>query len=211
MRGVAAGAANEHAIGYNAIIAPRQNCPVVGDKTVSDSAQPPHGFRVADHQRFAAGIGAGHDQQQRLWLCQPSRSSSATNRFVEQQIVQRRVRQHDAKMGQAWRDAGQASVAIRALAHQYDGSLRRFQRLPFNIIAFHPACQRGDVGRHDRERLGIALLALAQAGHGGGVLGVADQVKTAQTLDGQNLAGEQTSQRSGDDIIHFDHFTSGVE
>ncbi|MEZ5578454.1 MAG: hypothetical protein R3F40_02880 [Candidatus Competibacteraceae bacterium] len=32
-------------------------------------------------------------------------------------------------------------------------------------------------------------------------------MKTAQSLDGQNLAGKQTFQRGGDDIVHFDRCT----
>ena len=93
---------------------------------------------------------------------------------------------------------------------QHDGSLRRFQQSPFGFADLDPACQRCDVGRHDRERLGVALLALAEAGDGGGVLGVADQMKTAQSLDRQNLAREQACQRGGDHVVYCDRLTVSI-
>ena len=219
MRGVTTGAADKNTPRHHAIVAARQNRPVVSDETVGDAAQTPYRLFIADDQRFAAGVGAGHDQQQRLRLLQPRRAHRPFGRFVKQQIVQRRVGQHHAEVRQAGGDVGEGfyvrshprPLSRRARgAQQHDGSLRRFQQLPFVFAGFDPACQRRDVGRHDRERLGVALLALAEAGDGGGVLGVADQMKAAQSLDRQNLAREQACQRGGDHVIRFDRVAVGI-
>ena len=93
---------------------------------------------------------------------------------------------------------------------QHDGSLRRFQQSPFGFADFDPECQRRDVGRHDREGLGVALLAQAQASHGGDVLGIANEMKPAEPLKRQNVTGEEAFQRGGDYIIHYDRRTVGV-
>ena len=49
-------------------------------------------FVVADHQRLAAGVGAGHHQQQVLRLLQPAAAGRAARRLVKQQELERRAR-----------------------------------------------------------------------------------------------------------------------
>jgi len=107
-----------------------------------------------------------------------------------------------------------ASISVRLdigpPRQQHDGSLRRFQPLPFGFADFDPGCQRRDIGRHDREGLGVALLALAQASHGGDVLGIANEMKPAEPLKRQNVTGEEAFQRGGDYIVHGNRRTVGV-
>ena len=66
------------------------------------------------------------------------------------------------------------------------------------------------IGQHYRKRFFLARLALAQIGHGLCVVGIADEMKAAQTLDGDNGATTQELQRFGDRVAS-DGLTGFVE
>ena len=82
------------------------------------------------HQRFAAGVRAGHHQQQRLFLLQPGGAGGPTGGFMEQQMVQRRARQHQAQHLQARRDAGQRIASVLAQRQQHDRPLAPLAAAP---------------------------------------------------------------------------------
>ena len=78
----------------------------MGDDAVGDAGKPFLRFPVVDRQGFAKRIGAGHDQGEVLRLVQPCHPGGPAGCFVEQQVVQRRIGQHDPDMRQIGRHGG---------------------------------------------------------------------------------------------------------
>ena len=81
----------------DAVVAADQDVAVMGDDAVGDAGKPFLRFPVGDRQGFAERIGAGHDQGEVLRLVQPCHPGRPAGRFVEQQVVQGRIGQHDAR------------------------------------------------------------------------------------------------------------------
>ena len=158
------------------------------DEQVGNAAEPRHCFVVIDHQRLAAGVGTGHHQQQRLRLMAPVAPGRTAGSLVEQQPVQRCGGQQGAEFGQPGRDARQRIRRALAKRQQNDrcgGTCQ--QRLGLRIDTHHVA-QRRRVGRHHRERLFVALLALAQPRHRLGLARIADELEAAQALERDDAA-----------------------
>ena len=114
----------------------------------------------------------------------------------EQQVVQRRVGQHHAELGAARRDRRRHGARRRAAAPARSGARARTAG-----VSASPELdeRRGrlDVGRHQRERPVLAVLARAQPRHRGLVVGAAGEVVAAEALDRDDRAVEQ--QRRGRD------------
>ena len=84
------------------------------EEGVGDAVQALQGFGVAGDQRFALRVGAGHHQQQLVFLGEPVGAGRTTGGFVPEQQMQGRCRAHDAEPGQAGGDAGQFGGALAA-------------------------------------------------------------------------------------------------
>ena len=127
-RRVAARAADElRAAGgrqaQHAVVAAGDDVAVVQQQRVGDALQPRQRLVVADHQRLAVRVGAGHHQQQGLRLVQPGRAGRAAGRFMEQQGLDRacraascRARRGPAPRRRAARHSRPASAAARSAA-----------------------------------------------------------------------------------------------
>ncbi len=172
----------------HAVVAADQDGAVVHQQRVGDRAEAAHGFVVVDHQRLAAGIGARHHERERLRLAEPARSGGPAGGLVEQQHLQRRVRDHHAERRHPGRDAGQRLVAARLLVEQHDRPLGRGQQSGGLPCDARQRRDRREVREHHRERLLLALLAAAQFGDGLFIARVAHQVEAAQALDRDDAA-----------------------
>ena len=114
----AAGGSTNHSI-----VAAHNDVAIVRQEGIGDISQSLHRFVITDDQRLPTWIGAGHDQAQRLRLGQPGGSFRTTGGFVEQQVLQRCIGQHDAKPRQARRHPRQALIGEMALLEQHDRAL----------------------------------------------------------------------------------------
>ena len=100
--------------------------------------------------------------------------------------MQRRRREHEAQRREPRRDVlGQALRPVGAQEH--DRRRRAAEKLLFVGVDRAIAADDRDIGRHQRERLPLAALQMAQPRHSVGVGRVAGEVKSAQTLDGDDL------------------------
>jgi len=70
----------------------------------------------------------------------------------------------------------------------------------FRLADARQAGQRGDIQAHHRERFGLALLALAQPGHGSRMARIAGQMEAAEALDGDDATVAQQAQGLRDRI-----------
>jgi hypothetical protein len=155
---------------------------------------------IADHQRFAAGVGAGHHQDERLWLCHPVRAYGPAAGFMEDQPVDRRVGQHDAQPGEAGGEVRKNRVDAWLLAQQNNRALRGLQQRGLGGVDLDVIHDRGQIGSHHGERLFFPVLASAQGLYGFSVARVAGQMEAAQALDGDDLAGAQVMQHVSDGV-----------
>ena len=105
----------------------------------------------------------------------------------EQQVVQRGVRQHDAELAVA-RGRGGGDGGAGPPGQQHDRAGRAGQQAGGRGVDLGQFRGRGQVGGHDRERLVLAVLALAERGDGLLAGGVGGQVVAAQALDGEDAA-----------------------
>ena len=143
-------------------------------------------FEVVHHDRLFAEVAAGHDQRVE-W------------RAVEEQVVQRRVGQHHAEGAIARRDGlAAAPVAAGAAAERW-GAANRVSAARSASDTSQSASHHREVARHQGEWLIAAPFARAQALHGRGVARIAGQVESAESFDGQNLAGREAVARFGED------------
>ncbi len=155
---------------------------------------------VAGDQWFAAGIGGGADEHEVAGVVQPAGAGRPAGALVEQQVVQRRVRQHDAQHRQPRRDAARLVGRGIAPRQQHDGPLGRLEDFALAGVQRRQARRGGGVGDHQRKRFLLALLAQAQPRDGFRPGRVANQVKTAEALDGQDGALPQARERAADRV-----------
>ena len=107
----------------------------------------------------------------------------------EQQVVERRVRQHHAELGRARARPTAATRRVRAPAGEHDRpragerAARSSSRVSSTSVA-----RRREVGGHQRERLVLAVLARAQRGDRVLVVGAAGEVEAAEALDRHDRA-----------------------
>ena len=126
---------------------------------------------VLVRDRLARAVGAGHDQH-------IGRAGG------EEQMVQRRVREHHAELVVVRGDARQ-SVAAPAPARSARAADSRAALRP-RARARPAPCAVVEVPRHQRERLLLAELPLAQRADGSRVPRVAGEVVAAEALDGED-------------------------
>lgn len=116
-----------------------------------------------------------------------------------EQVVDRRVRQHEAESAVARRD-GSGHLGAGAAGQQHDRALGTGEQ-PLGLGVQLAQRPRGtQVGDHDRERPLLAALAGAQGAGGLLVGGVDRQVIPAEPFDGQDAARSQHLHRRHDRI-----------
>ena len=106
----------------------------------------------------------------------------------EQEVLQRRVGEHDAELGQIEGDGARESTAAELAPQQNDGAHAAGEQARFGIVDGTQLAGVIEGRHHDGERFVAAVLAAPQLGHGVLVAGVACQMKAAQALDGDDSA-----------------------
>ena len=132
--------------------------------------------------RLARSIGAGHHQHVR-------------RAGREQQMVQRRVGQHHARARRC-RARRSSEVDARAGASTI-GPRGTISSASASGESSTSRARHGEIPRHERERLLLAELPLAQRSHRGRVARVARQVVAADPLDRHDGARAEQRRRRG--------------
>ena len=167
------------------VVGARVDRAVVQQHGVGQRPQPAQGVVVAERDRLVADVAAG----------QHERGAGVG----QQQVVQRRVGEHDAELARA-RGHGGRDVGPGAPARQHDRPRRRGQERDL-LVAQRDERPRGrQVGRHEREGLLLAVLARAQPRDRVRVAGAAGQVIPADALDGHDRPGAQQRRRLRDGV-----------
>ena len=147
-----------------------------------------------------AQVSAGHDDCVHTVRC--SRG--------EQQMLKRGVGEHDAELGQVvrdgWRELGGVGEAVGVAAscaatQQHNGTNTAGQQVALNAIDMTQALGVGKAAHHNGKWLVAATLATAQLAYRLFVGGIAGQVESAQTLDGDDAAASQQLDAAFDDGI----------
>ena len=192
-------------VAHHRIIGPHHNVPVVEQEGIRQTGQTAQGLGVVRDQGLAPRIGAGHDQAQILGRGQPGQASGTTGGGVEEQVMEGSVGQHAAQPGQARSHIGRQGRGplrrLGATAQQHDGAFRQFQEPGFVPGQLAEATHAGHIGQHQGKGLFFPLFAAPQFGHGGGIGGVAGQVKAAVAFDGQDFPRLEQGHRRQHRII----------
>ena len=156
---------------HHGVVGPDVDGPVVGEECVRDRRQPLEGILVAVGDGLIREVAAGqHDR--------------AAGRF-EQQLVQRGIRQHDAKRPVPRRDRRRNRAG--APRQQHDRPPRAGQQRGGGPVQLAKFGRRRQAGRHHREWLVLPVLARPQ--RGGRLLAarVHGEVVAAEPLHRQHL------------------------
>ena len=178
------------------VVAAHENVAVVHEKAVGDLAEPRKRFVISGDKRLTAGVCTRHDEEQvdRLML-EPGRAGGAPEVFVKEEGVKRRIREHHADFDESVGDAAEGALGkIQALSRKDDRLRGRKEEPLFFVIQLNDGLRRGDVGRHDRQRLFIAVLAGAQSGDRLRAARVADEMKAPDSLHRDDFARKDRSQ-----------------
>ena len=151
---------------YHGVVVARQDRAVVAEQRVGDAGGnemlPCKG--VVGLDGLFAQVSAGHDQRMHVM-----RRGSC-----KQQMLKRRIGEHDAELGQVvrdrWRegeDVGGTAVALAnsAPAQQHNGADTAGEKLALSVVDMAQAPGIGKTAHHDGKRLIAATLATAQLGH----------------------------------------------
>jgi hypothetical protein len=149
----------------------------VAEEGVGDPSQPRAGLVVVERDRLVRDV--------------PAREDERPAEVRREQMVDGRVRKHQAEPVRARRDRIRDRCA-GAPANEHDRPLARAEQIPLLGLELG---QRVGRGREDGERLLLALLARAQPSHRLLVCRVAGEVVAAEALDGDDPAGAE--QRHG--------------
>jgi hypothetical protein len=156
---------------------------VVGQKEIGDAGQALAGLVVPGRHRLLGQVAGGHDE------------GSAGLR--EEQVVERGVGEDQADEGVAGGDGGSEAASLPS-PHEHDRALHGEEKPPLVFVERGETLGRGEVFDHDRERLLVPPLALAQPRDGRVVGGVAGEMEAAETLDGHDRALPQARGRRHD-------------
>ncbi len=146
---------------YDRVVAGAHDGPVVHQKMIGDVFQPSSRFFIGDGDRLVAAVAAGRDQRKRT--------------FAHQQMMQRRIRQHDSEIWRAVRHIPR-DVGAGLGTQQHNRCSLRFEQFLFRGRDLAVLARHLERRHHQREWLLFAMLALAQAGHGGRLAGVDQRV-----------------------------------
>ena len=142
--------------------------PIVHEEQIGDAAEPRDDLGFVDHHRLVGEVAAGADQR------------AADVRH--QQVMQRRIRQHQAEQRASGGDVGghRALTLESTPVEQDDGRFRRGEQARLRWREHAEGCRRRQVRAHDGERLLLAMLPRAESGHCGSVSGIHDQLEAAE-------------------------------
>ncbi|CAM2154283.1 hypothetical protein PT2222_300012 [Paraburkholderia tropica] len=182
----------------HAVVATRDDRAVVKQHGIGDTGERVARVRRIDFERLARDVRTRGDQQRGLVRVPPGVARRTAERFVEQQILKRRARQHHAELRETGRDAAERVVV--ASRGDDDGSRGRVEQRARGGVADDPAGRRSGVEREQRERFRGPPLAGAQTRDGVGLRRVADQLEAAEPFDRDDLAARNRSPRVSDGI-----------
>ncbi len=192
-RHVAARAAHEQrALADDAddgVVGARRDRAVVDEEAVGDRAQALERVGVVVGDRLVGDVAARHDE----------RHAGVDG----EQLVQRRVREHDAEVGRAGRDGGRDG-RVRQAAREDDRALARAQQLLRALADLDERARQLDVGDEQRERAVLAVLAAAQRGDRRLVVGTAGEVIAAEPLDREDPPVEQVLHGVAHGVVALD-------
>ena len=114
--------------------------------------------------------------------------------------MNRRVRQHDAKTGTIRRHRGR-DVGVGQLGQKRDRLLYAHKSIDGVVRDLAERADGVDVRSHDRERLLLAVLALAKSADSVFVRRVAGEMEAAKPLDGDELPTFQSGDRGSESIF----------
>ena len=188
------------------IIVARQDGPVVAQKRIGDAGEARVGFPVIGDDGLVMDVSRGHHEHRRKRprLGGSVRARSARRggfgEIMHQKMLHGRAGKHHAQLGQLVREPGRQRGA-GTFAQQHDRALGALQQTLLRVVdqANPPRIIRGP--HHHRERLALAVLALAKALHRPGVGSVARQVEAAQALHRDDASREQQLDGPGEDRV----------
>ena len=154
--------------------------PVVGEERVRDAAEPGQGGVVHVDDGLVGGIAA--------------RQHDRAGGQPDQQVMQRRVGQHHAKLAVARRDRA-GHLPSRQPRQQHNRPPAADQQRLSCLIDIAELAGGGSIRDHDREWLVFPVLAIPQRRRGALIPGVHRQVIAAQPLDGEHLPLPQQAGR----------------
>ncbi len=159
---------------------------------IGNGAQPGAGFCIAKAYGFVAVVAAGHDQGDYF-------------RLVEKQMMQWRVGQHYAQpaVTTGHRSGQLIFPAGGNFLQQDNGSFGSAEQIGFRLVEMNKLTSLIKVSDHHRQRFGLPVLPLSQQTNRIFIAGIHRQMKSAQTLDRQDLPRLQKPTSLGQDIIGF--------
>ena len=170
---------------HDRIVGARLDRTIVEQEEIGDARQALASFVVAIGDRLVGHVAARHHER--------------LGGVRRQQMVQRRVGQHHAELGRRRSDRARHG-RVRAPPGQHDRPLAREQKLPLGRGQIHELARRGQVRRHHRKRLVLAVLARAQLRHRGLVGGATGQMEPAEALYGDDRPAEQRTRGGLDGV-----------
>ena len=159
----------------------------VHEERIRDCGQALACVRVLVGDRLVGDVAARHHQRHRV------------AEITEQQVVQRRVCQHQAEIRGARGDA-LGDRRIRPARHEHDRSRQILQQRGLVLVDVREPLRGREVGNHQRERPLLAMLARAQRAHRRHVVGSAREVVAAKALDGDDCARCEQPRGTSDGI-----------
>ena len=183
-RHVAARAAQQHRAPVgdpdHRVVGAGADRPVVEQDLVGDPGEPRLRVAVLERDRLVGDVARGHHERHA--------------EVGEQQVVQRRVGEHQPELARARGDGRRDRRAVPP-RREHDRPLARAQQ-PQRLVAQLDEARRGrDVPDHQRERLLLAVLARAQRRHRPLVRGHAGEVEAAEALEREHAALAQAALR----------------
>ena len=162
---------------------------VVGEPRVRERGESLERLRVVGDDGLPGEVAARHHQDLR---------AGSISREPEQQVVQRRVRQHQPEVTTARCDlVGSHRRPGVATAGEHDRVGETGEQRRVGLRQRDDPLRGLEVAHHQCERLGPSLLPLAQSRHGVGVGRVTRQVVAADALHGQDASVREHSSSVG--------------
>ena len=155
---------------HHGIIGSHVDIAVVKYKPVGHRLQTLPRLLIRGDNWLLADVAAGHHQGREL--------RRLVGRVAEQQVMKRRVGQHDAN-GVIARSDCRGNIRVRSAAQHNDRPSWAEQRSAFRVRNDAEAFDGGNIARHQGERLIAAAFAGPQQLHAGIVLRIAGQQKSA--------------------------------
>ena len=148
------------------------------------------------HRAEAGGDALGIGEHRLAAAVRRGRDQGPAER-LQQQVVQRRIGQHEPDLAEAGCDGG-CKPACGFLLHEHDGAPGRAQQRELPLA--RPRKVREGLGDHHRQRLRRPVLALAQPRDGLLIGGIAQQVIAADALHRHDGAAPQRRGAGGDGL-----------